>query len=133
MELKDFIKETLIQIVQGIGEAQEELKDTDCAINPRDIKSEDYTTVILKNKRHVVQDVDFNIALTNTSNSEDKAGIEVMLGSFGLGGNKTLSDGNTSNTNISFSVPVVFPSVDNENKSTLPSSFSYRPRNDHRY
>lgn len=84
MELKDFIKETLIQIVQGIGEAQEELKDTDCAINPRDIKSEDYTTVILKNKRHVVQDVDFNIALTNTSNSEDKAGIGVMLGSFGL-------------------------------------------------
>ena len=133
MELKDFIKETLIQIVQGIGEAQEELKDTDCAINPRDIKSEDYTTVILKNKRHVVQDVDFNIALTNTSNSEDKAGIGGMLGSFGLGGNKTLSDGNTSNTNISFSVPVVFPSVDNENKSTLPSSFSYRPRNDHRY
>ena len=133
MQLKDFIKETLIQIVQGIGEAQEELKDTDCAINPRDIKSEDYTTVILKNKRHVVQDVDFNIALTNTSNSEDKAGIGVMLGSFGLGGNKTLSDGNTSNTNISFSVPVVFPSVDNENKSTLPSSFSYRPRNDHRY
>ena len=31
MELRDFISETLIQIVQGINDAQEALKDTDCA------------------------------------------------------------------------------------------------------
>jgi len=43
-----------------------------------------------------------------------------MLGSFGIGNNKTSSGGNTSNTNISFSVPVVFPSVDNENKPLPP-------------
>lgn len=30
MELRDFISETLIQIVQGINDAQEALKDTDC-------------------------------------------------------------------------------------------------------
>ena len=116
MELRDFISETLIQIVQGINDAQEALKDTDCAINPRDIVFEYRSYVNLKNKLHIVHDIDFNIALTNTSNSEDKTGIGVMLGSFGIGNNKTSSGGNTSNTNISFSVPVVFPSVDNENK-----------------
>lgn len=116
MELRDFISETLIQIVQGINDAQEALKETDCAINPRDIVFNNHAYANMKNKKHMVQDVDFNIALTNTSNSEDKTGIGVMLGSFGIGGNKTSTDGNTSNTNISFSVPVVFPSVDNENR-----------------
>ena len=81
---------------------------------------ENRSYVNLKNKLHIVHDIDFNIALTNTSNSEDKTGIGVMLGSFGIGNNKTSSGGNTSNTNISFSVPVVFPSVDNENKPLPP-------------
>lgn len=116
MELKDFIKETLIQIVQGISEAQEALADTDCAINPSETRSGSYTTAFIKNKSRIVQDVDFNIALTSSSNSENKTGIGVMLGSIGLGGNHTSTDGNISNTNISFSVPVVFPSVDNNNK-----------------
>ena len=89
-----------------------------------------YKRQIIKNKAHVVQDVSFNIALTSTSNSEDKTGIGVMLGSFGIGGNKTSSDGNTSNTNISFSVPVVFPPVDNGNMQlphiVIPHDRSYR-------
>ena len=117
MELKDFIKETLIQITQGISEAQTELEESSCVINPRDIKEDGFANVIIKNKRHTVQCIDFKIALTSTTESADKAGIGVMLGSFGIGGNKTSSDGNTSNTNISFSIPVVFPSVDNENES----------------
>jgi hypothetical protein len=130
MELKDFIKETLIQIAEGISEAQEVLEDTDCVINPRDIKSEGYDHVVIKNKRHILQRVNFNIALASTSNSEDKAGIGVMLGAFGLGGNHTSSDGNTSNTNISFSVPVAFPSVDNDNKP-LPPITVPRGRSNH--
>lgn len=130
MELKDFVKETLIQIIQGISEAQEALADTDCAINPREIKKGDYAEASIKNKTHVVQNVSFNIALTSTSNSEDKTGIGVMFGSFGIGGNKTSTDGSASNTNISFSVPVVFPSVDNENKPlpriSIPQGRSHR-------
>lgn len=62
MELRDFISETLIQIVQGINDAQEALKDTDCAINPRDIVFENRSYVNLKNKLHIVHDIDFNIA-----------------------------------------------------------------------
>lgn len=116
MELKDFVKETLIQIVQGISEAQDALADTDCAINPCETKNGDYATAYIKNKSRIVQDVDFNIALTSSTNSENKTGVGVLLGSIGLGGNQTSTDGNTSNTNISFSVPVVFPSVDNNNK-----------------
>lgn len=133
MELKDFIKETLIQIAQGINEAQEELAETDCIINPRDIKEDGFANVRIKDKRHTVQCVDFKIALTSTTEAADKTGIGVMLGSFGIGGNKTTSDGNTSNTNISFSIPVVFPSIDNENK---PINYQYRsitPRRSNRY
>lgn len=132
MELKDFIKETLIQIAQGIEEAQKELAETDCIINPRDIKEDGFANVIIKNKRHTVQCVDFNIALTSTSESADKAGIGVMLGSFGIGGNKTSSDGSTSNTSISFSVPVVFPSIDNENKPISRNVNIVTPRSSRR-
>ena len=107
MELRDFISETLIQIVQGINDAQKALKETECVINPRNIEQGDYAKAIIKNKAHVVQDVSFNIALTSTS-----------------------SDGNTSNTNISFSVPVVFPPVDNGNMQlphiVIPHDRSYR-------
>ena len=64
MELRDFISETLIQIVQGINDAQKALKETECVINPRNIEQGDYAKAIIKNKAHVVQDVSFNIALT---------------------------------------------------------------------
>lgn len=133
MELKDFIKETLIQIAQGISEAQEELADTDCIINPRDIREDGFANVSIKNKRHTVQCVDFKIALTSTSEAADKTGIGVMLGSFGIGGNRTSSDGNTSNTNISFAIPVVFPSVDNENKPISHQYQSSTPRRSNRF
>ena len=43
MELRDFISETLIQIVQGINDAQKALKETECVINPRNIEHKTIT------------------------------------------------------------------------------------------
>ena len=34
MDLKDFVKETLVQITEGVKEAQEECKKSGCRINP---------------------------------------------------------------------------------------------------
>ena len=34
MELKDFVKETLVQITEGVKEAQEECRKNGCRINP---------------------------------------------------------------------------------------------------
>lgn len=132
MELKDFIKETLIQIATGISEAQEELQETDCAINPREIKSKERDYAIMKNTRYNIQTIDFEIALSESSSSENKGGIGVALGAVGLAGGKTSNNENISNTKIAFSIPVVLPHVDNEN-TPVTISFTTKVKRSRRF
>ena len=77
MELKDFVKETLLQITQGIKEAQEATEEYGSVINPSSYNSgENYNHATIKN---------------------------------------------VSVTNIKFTIPAVFPTVDSENKPVYPT------------
>ncbi|MDD4516834.1 hypothetical protein, partial [Massilibacteroides sp.] len=125
-------KETLIQIATGISEAQEELQETDCAINPREIKSKERDYAIMKNTRYNIQTIDFEIALSESSSSENKGGIGVALGAVGLAGGKTSNNENISNTKIAFSIPVVLPHVDNEN-TPVTISFTTKVKRSRRF
>lgn len=122
MELKEFVRETLLQITQGVKEAQEATSEYGAVINPSAYAHDsDYDYAVIKNKKLPVQNVEFEVALTATTGEGSKSGIGVAFGAFAIGGNKSTEENNVSVTNIKFTIPAVFPTIDSENKPVSPT------------
>lgn len=103
MELKEFIKETLNQIVDGIVESQTVLKEKGALIAPEGYQFKGRGAV--GNDFVAVEEINFEIAIGTNSQNNGKAGlktpiIEVVLGK---------SSKDEANNKVSFSVPLVYP------------------------
>ena len=109
MELKEFITETLTQIIEGVKSAQEKSKDTGALINPADTKAQENTPKTTQND--YIGLVDFGVALTQIEGKEGKSGIGVYFAGIGFGGQQKTDTQNMSVTNIKFSIPVIFPQM----------------------
>ena len=92
MELREFIKDTLIEIAEGVNDAKEEYGK---------LKGE-----IADRGRCVVK---FNIALNQIEKNDSKKGIGVMLPAIKIGGNKAEELSLSSMTRIEFEVVVKLP------------------------
>lgn len=120
MDLKDFVKSSLHQIAVGIIEANEALSDTDAIVNPADIvvnseNSQAYARTLAstssraRNDSRIVEKVSFDVAVTVKEGKATDAGIKVSVMSVGLGAGGKSEASSGSESRISFSVPVVFP------------------------
>ncbi len=109
MELQEFIKNTLVQITTGVIEAQNELKDTGCLINPEGFTMQGgQIKQGYKNEYRAIQTVKMNIAVSVSENSGTQKGIGVV--NFIKAG--ISSDDNVSNeriTTLEFEVPIALP------------------------
>lgn len=132
MELSEFVKETLLQLIDGVRNAQSASEDTDAVINPRTLfNAEKLPTVTVRGERRLVQLVEFEVGLTSADLQSSKKGIGVMLGGLGVGGDAERSGTRSTVTHIRFNIPIVLPSVDGGNTPYTPT-----PRtnpNKHRY
>ena len=118
MELKDFIRETLVQIARGIEEADEDLKESKALINPKNV-SVDYSGkaqlygFLLKNrdddKPRVVQAIEFDVAVHAKEGSEASAKGGISVGSVGFGGKAGTSESKSSESRIKFKIPMILP------------------------
>ena len=112
MELKEFVKETLTQIVDGIKEAQEVCGKIGAIVNPH---IDDANDSIRQEK------VSFEVLLSGVENNENKKGIGVWLSSVGVGVNQSDKQENSTHTKVSFDVYVQFPIISSKtNESGLP-------------
>lgn len=108
MELKDFVKESLNQILDGIASAQEsELGEN---INAAHAFSESGN--LFQSKFGTFTRVDFEVAVTAESAKEGKASIAV----WSIGGSGGLSEKENSVSRIKFSVPLRLPDGDQKRK-----------------
>lgn len=118
MQLKDFVSQTLIQIIEGVAEAQEHTRATDGYIDQRDRvnpklmdradhapKGKYYTTQM----GELVQMVKFDVAVTTEKSSNAKAGGGIRVAGVGFGGDVAAGDKDTSLSRVSFEVPLAFP------------------------
>lgn len=116
MELKEFIKETLVQITNGVIEAQDIIKDTGCYINPEGFHSgEQVRTGYNKEYRHV-QKVKLSIAISVIENNEKKAGLGVVSGILSAGASTKNNDSNSVTNRIEFDIPISLPIMDIKTK-----------------
>lgn len=112
MELKDFVKNTLIEIAKAITEAQKETEEMDIIINPAGLASNEKGEKYLRtNGWRYVQDIEINVGITEISNEGGKSGIGITAG-FLKGGTAINSDNSNQNiSSVKFNIPVALPST----------------------
>ena len=109
MELRDFVRETLKQIVDGVVAAQEATKEKDARVNPGQIAFVGSVLCETNMGPLSAQMVDFDISLTESTSGEAKAGIGVFFGSVGIGGQGKTETGANAMNRVKSSVPIVLP------------------------
>mgnify|MGYP007123672533 CR=1 FL=1 len=111
MDLRDFVSETLIQIVEGVKNAQSNAANLGAKINPH------LTSTLgpaekqgfLRTNEGYAQIVQFDVALTVTEGSGTKGGIGVFAGAINLGSSGQSQTENSSVSRVKFSVPLSLP------------------------
>lgn len=124
MDLKDFVKETIVQIIQGIEEANKELVGSDAFINPQYVWISDnpqvYGETSKRSSEHdnpdsrFIQKIEFDVAVVAETGKKGSAGAKISIASIGFGSDGKTESTKRSESRISFSIPVVFPSHKNE-------------------
>ena len=113
MELRDFVNQVLSEIVLGVHDAQEAIKDTTGEISPTGLHFSEPQgpPVVFKPGRGLVQHVEFDIAITTkkAAGAQAKAGIFVAQ-IFNLGAEADASTEKEGVNRIKFTVPVLLPS-----------------------
>lgn len=115
MELKEFIKESLSQIIDAIKETQEKYKDTNVVICPDNIQEvKDGLYILDENEydnyssRSKVQNIDMDIAISVTEKEGNKSGLGIAkIINAGISSENTQQ--NESISKIKFSIPIVLP------------------------
>lgn len=111
MELAEFVKNTLIEVVRGVTSAQEEMKGSGARINPhmRSILNEH---TIGQPEGHGGQHVDymnFDIAVTIQSGEEARGGAGIKVMGIGIGLDTSTGNSTSHVSRIAFKVPIMFP------------------------
>lgn len=108
MELKEFIKTTLEQIVEGAASAQEVIKKRGGTVNPANMSFQ--KDGAWNNYNHPIpQEVIFDVGLTSTDKSGSTEGIGVFLGSISLGKKNDIGVEQVAITKVKFSIPLILP------------------------
>ncbi|HEV7608544.1 MAG TPA: hypothetical protein VGO61_14460 [Steroidobacteraceae bacterium] len=111
MDLKEFVKETLSQIVEGVKEAQAATAVHGGDVCP-DMSRQSAASAlgfVSGPDGTQVQFVAFDLALTATAGTGTKGGIGVVTGMFNLGSAGESKSENTSQSRVKFSVPLSLP------------------------
>jgi hypothetical protein len=114
MDIQQFVKEALLQVVQGIRDAQSEMHVHGGVVNPSIYggltgAKEDSYVGALEGTRPIML-MSFDIAVTASENTAGNVGAKLTVASvFSAGAGGTLANASATTSRIAFKVPVVFP------------------------
>lgn len=104
LQLHEFIRETLTEVLRGISEAQ-------------DVASKQHPTAAIapvgqgmRDDETLNQIVKFDVAVTTKAGTETKGGIGIIVGPITLGSAGKSDHRDDATNRISFSVPIFLPS-----------------------
>lgn len=120
MDLKEFTKETLTQIIEGVKEANTHIESSGAFVPSSNLSSIG-GELMYSNKDgydHHVINVDFDVAISVSESKENnKGGSLKILDMASVGGEKNKSYENTSSSRIKYSIPLALPSEKNPVKN----------------
>ncbi len=122
MDLREFVKESIVQIAKGIEEANEELAESSAMVNPFHIVANSDSAQAYARTRppsqnnpeaRIVEKVQFDVAVVAESGEEGSAGAKLSIASIGIGAQGKVESSNKSESRIQFTIPVVYPGHEN--------------------
>ena len=118
MDLKDFVRESLVQIATGIAEANTALAGTTATVNPCNVQA--YSTEAkaygrlndaFNEKDSLVELVEFDVAVTTESGTQTGGGLKISVASIGVGAEGKSTGSQSRESRIKFRIPMVYPST----------------------
>ena len=106
MELRNFVKATLIEIIRGVEESQKEAKGHKAAVIPRKETPEGSKTGF--------QYIEFDVEVSTSKGKGKTGGAGVVVGPIAIGGRGDSTKAATSVARIKFGVPIRFPFQDGD-------------------
>ena len=100
MELDEFVKSTLLQIMNGVKAAQDEVGEG--SVNP-------YVNKHMKNKGVLFKEVKFDVAVTTQDKSETEGKGKISVLGASIGGGLDTEALSKIATRIQFDVPITYP------------------------
>jgi hypothetical protein len=99
LPLRDFVAETIKQVIDGVVLAQEYARTKNAIVNPHRGKIQPPSS----------ERISFDVALTAATGTKTQGGIAVFTGAFGLGSKGQSERSNETVNRIQFSVSVDLP------------------------
>jgi hypothetical protein len=99
LELRDFVSETINQVIDGVVAAQQYATSKNAIVNP-------YTQ---RYGKRSIQSISFDVAITAAKGTKTQGGIAVFTGALGLGSKGQSERSNEIVNRIQFSVSVCLP------------------------
>ena len=120
MDLKDFVRETLSQIFEGVRDAQQAAQESGGFVNPYLLTLHREFTIgeMPKGAGERVSLVEFDVALTITEKKGSAGGLGVIAGPIALGSKGQSHHDEGSITRVSFSVPIQLPTQKDKRSDT---------------
>jgi len=110
VNLQEFIKNALSQIVAGVADAQTEAKKHGATVGSDEVYGNlGEAKVITDAQGRPISYIEFDVALAEANATDTKGGIGVFLGSVGLGSQGASHGESSTHSRIKFAVPIVFP------------------------
>jgi hypothetical protein len=117
LDLKDFIRESLVQIANGISEANIQLVGTSAVVNPSNVqaysaeaKAYGRINEAFSAKEALVELVEFDVAVTTESGTQTGGGIKISVASIGVGAEGKSTGSQSRESRIKFKIPMIYPS-----------------------
>jgi hypothetical protein len=110
MELKEFIENVFVNLVDGVKAAQLYAAKNNAKVAP----SASSSTTEKGNKINIsyhpgIKEIEFEVVLGQTKTEDSTTGIGVFLHGLGMGATDEKGIKNYENTKIRFSIPFIFP------------------------
>ncbi len=110
MELKEFVSESLLQIFNGVRQAQEQTKETGGAVVAQVVGTKkEHPSVLGYTHNNAIVLVDFDVSLNTIDVTKEKAGLGLFVAAFGGGAQFGSEASNSQLSRLRFSVPVMLP------------------------
>ena len=133
MDLKEFVADSLAQIIEGIEDAQRRCAETGAWISPKGPKlparSESPAMNAGGGDNQYLDDVKFDVAITASEGSSGGGEAKLQVLSVSLGGGGKVESQNSAVSRIQFSIPVVWPGKTNDERENLIRGAQERARN----
>lgn len=112
VSLKDFVSETLKQVIGGVVDAQDYAKDRGAYVNPSHLHASGSgreKRLFHSETSTYPESVNFDVAVTTLKGTETQGGVGIFVGPIALGSKGQSESSSSSLSRIKFSVLVAFP------------------------